>query len=190
MFSKFVDIIFLWMLSNFPTHRFKLQCPKSGSFLGRSLNAELSGIGTPMPHFYSFCQLNCIFSFLLCSCCWLALSYLVKSELSFPSPLLHSVVIYLTSLSNVACCCIHHSIHLVDFCIVSQIIKTTLKSDPPYLWGARGTFPLSVILPWYFLLWQTQSQTGVKNKGKELTEEHLNSSCLLFHLLLMIFWAW
>lgn len=129
------------MFSNFTTHRFKLQCPKSGSFLGRSLNAELSGIGTPMPHFYCFWQLNCIFSFLLCSCCWLALSYLLKSELSFSSPLLHSVVIYLTSLSNTFCCYIHHWIYLVDFCIVSQIIKMTLKSDPASLWGAHGTLP-------------------------------------------------
>lgn len=67
--------------------------------------------------------------FLLCLCCRSALSYLLKSQLSLRSPLLHVVVIYLIYFLHTVCC-IHCLIHHVDFCIISQIIKITLKYDP------------------------------------------------------------
>lgn len=62
-------------------------------------------------------------------CCWPAFSYLLKSLLSLPGPLLHFVVIYLIYFLYTAYC-IHCLIHRIDFCIVSQIIKVTLIYDP------------------------------------------------------------
>lgn len=107
-----------------------MRCPKSVTVLRRSLNAELSVIGTrhaltvvfllPELHFVLFVAL------VLLTC--------IELPAEIPAIIAQSITPFCSYVFDFpflcTVCCIHSLIHLVDFCVVTQIMKITLKSDP------------------------------------------------------------